>query len=174
MFHFGTNTKLQHTPAESVQFVRDVAQQLKERPLDQAARLWYTPPYTSLVAVADECKWADIALGAQNCHWEDKGAAIGEMSPAVLRECGAQFVVLGHAERRARFGETNAQLNLKVHAAQRNSLGVMLCIGETADEKNYGIAREVSSTQLHVCLHGIPPDGLMVLYEPVWSVGAGG
>lgn len=103
MFYFGTNTKLQHTPDQSLTFVRDVARSLAAQPLDKPVQLWYCPPYTSLAPVASACRQSGMLLGAQNCHWEDAGAATGEISAAVLRACGAQFVLLGHAERRARF-----------------------------------------------------------------------
>ncbi len=173
MFYFGTNTKLQHTPDQSAAFVRAVAQALAAQPLDRPAQLWYCPPYTSLATVAEVCRHGGMLLGAQNCHWEDAGAATGEMSPAVLRACGAQFVLLGHAERRARYCENDAQLNLKIQAARRNGLGVMLCVGEDRDQKARGATHATLDTQLRVALQGAAPDGLMVLYEPVWSIGAG-
>jgi L-erythrulose 1-phosphate isomerase len=172
---FGTNSKLQHTPDESRRFVAAIAHALREAPIRMPCQLWYAPPFTSIPVVADVCHAAQITLGAQDCHWDDEGQGTGGMSARVLRSAGAGFVMLGHVERRHHFGDTDAIVNRKLRAAERNGLGMMLCVGETADDKRAGVGPDRLRAQLGLALAGCErPGQLTVLYEPVWSVGAGG
>ena len=137
--------------------------------------LWIIPPFTSIEPAANEARGSRIRIGAQNMHWEDAGAFTGEMSPATLKACGAQFVMLGHVERRTLFGETDEHINKKRLAAPRNGLGIMLCVGEPAHIHAPMPGDDYVSMQLKVNLTGLEdPASLWVLYEPIWSVGAGG
>lgn len=175
-FYFGTNLKMNQTPAEALAFVQAIV----HRPssiVNPHVQLWVIPSYTNLTTVAPICNEAGIWLGAQNLHWEEGGAYTGEISAAQLKACGASLVMLGHAERRTLFGETDEALNKKVLSAARHGLRIMLCVGETAFEKNVGTGDEYLSRQLKINLHGLSdfdPSQLLILYEPVWSIGVGG
>lgn len=173
-FYFGTNFKMHQTPEETRQFVLDLSAALD---VGDAAQLFIIPPHTSLYRLPELADPANIWIGAQNMHWADEGAFTGEISPRMLRAIGVKLIMLGHAERRQVFGETDVALHKKVEAAGRFGLRTLLCVGETAEEKRYGIAREVVARQMKVALHGFDPAGLqrlMIAYEPVWSIGEGG
>ena len=171
MFYFGTNLKMNQTPDEAAAFVARLGQ--LDVPRD--VQLWVIPSYTNLARVADACAQAHIWLGAQNMHWADDGAYTGEISPVQLKACGANLVMLGHAERRTLFGETDETVNRKVLAAARHQLRILLCVGETAAEKQAGTGHRYVSQQLILALAGLDdPQAVLVLYEPVWSIGAGG
>lgn len=174
-FLFGTNLKMHQTPAQTRDYVRDVlAKSALLQGIEQTS-LWIIPPFTSIEAAASEARDSRIRIGAQNAHWEDAGAFTGETSPATLKAIGAQFVMLGHAERRTLFGETDEIINRKVLAAQRNGLGVMLCVGEPAHIYRANAGDDYVAMQLTLNLTGLADSsGLQVLYEPLWSVGAGG
>ena len=174
MFYFGTNLKMNQTPAEAQAFVAHIADQLKSI-VHRSIQLWFIPSFTNIVSVAEPCKAAGIWLGAQNMHWEEGGAFTGEISAAQLKACGVNLVMLGHAERRTLFGETDEALNKKVLSAVRHSLRIMLCVGETAFEKAHRTGPEYVARQLKIALDGLTdPSSLIILYEPVWSVGPGG
>jgi triosephosphate isomerase len=134
------------------------------------------PPFTALMAVSRLIKDTDVRLGAQNMYWEEKGAYTGEISPAMLAEF-CQYVILGHSERRALFGETNQQVNRKARAALAHRLTPVICVGETLEENEAGKAAGVVSRQLHEALLGLDllarPDPIVVAYEPVWAIGTG-
>ncbi len=174
-FRFGTNLKMHQTPAQTRDYVRDVLSRSASLAGIEHTSLWIIPPFTSIEIAAHEAGDTRIRIGAQNAHWEDAGAFTGEMSPATLKAIGAQFVMLGHAERRTLFGETDEHINKKVLAAQRNDLGVMLCVGEPAQVYRANAGDDYVAMQLKKSLTGLEDlSGLQVLYEPIWSVGAGG
>ena len=106
------------------------------------------PPFTALPAVAEALAGSPIAWGAQNCHWEDKGAFTGEIAPGMLVELGCRFVLLGHSERRHVFRETDEEINRKVMAALRHGLVPLLCVGETEEERRQGLTFTVVEGQL--------------------------
>ncbi|NJM40199.1 MAG: triosephosphate isomerase, partial [Anaerolineae bacterium] len=173
-FYFGTNLKMNQTPDETRTFVEQIAQAPSSN-LQSPLQLWVIPSFTNIAAVAELCAQHNIWLGAQNMHWADEGAYTGEISPVQLKAVGANLVMLGHAERRALFGETDEALNKKVLAAQKHGLRIMLCVGETANEKQQDTGQAYVDRQLTQDLAGLQDArGLIVLYEPVWSVGVGG
>jgi len=134
------------------------------------------PPFTALVAVADALGGSAIGLGAQNCHWEKSGAFTGEVSPAMLVELGCRLVILGHSERRQQFGETDAQVNLKVQSALAHGLTPLLCVGESAHERSQGLTFTTVEGQLRAGLGGLSPEAVgrcIVAYEPIWAIGTG-
>lgn len=109
--------------------------------------------------------------------WADEGQFTGEISPVMLKELGMNLVMIGHSERRHVFGETDVQENLKVKAALNHRFTTLLCIGETAEQKDFGISAEVLRTQLKIGFHGVSADQLSLIwvaYEPVWSIGVNG
>lgn len=173
---FGTNVKMNQTPAESAAFYRQLAVSI-EVPDD--ARLFVLPPFTSLGAVADVAAEAPhtIWIGAQNVHWAPEGAYTGEISLRMLLALGVDLVLLGHAERRQNFHEVDTDLNRKVLAVLGAGLRVLFAVGETADERSFGVGAETVLRQLKIGLHGVEPERLNLVhvgYEPVWSIGAGG
>jgi triosephosphate isomerase len=134
------------------------------------------PPFVSLAAVAAELAGGTVALGAQNLHWEREGAFTGEVSGPMLKEAGATWVIVGHSERRQHFGETDETIRLRVGAALEAGLRVIVCVGETLDERETGGTEAVVRRQVSAGLAGIAgPDWerLVIAYEPVWAIGTG-
>jgi L-erythrulose 1-phosphate isomerase len=180
-FYFGTNLKMNQTPAEAHAFVSHIVTAISnlQPSISPSPQIWLTLSFTNIAVVADLCAQHNIWLGAQNMHWADEGAFTGEISPVQLKAVGANLVMLGHAERRTMFGETDEALNKKVLAAAKHGLRVMLCVGETASEKQLGTGYAYVTRQLTQDLASLSdsyrhPQGLVVLYEPVWSVGPTG
>jgi triosephosphate isomerase len=134
------------------------------------------PPFTALMAVSALLEGSGIALGAQNMHWEQKGAFTGEVSPLMLAEL-CQYVIIGHSERRAYFGETDDGVNRKVKAALAHGLKPILCVGETLDENDAGMTDAVISRQVREGLKEVRfaagESPLVIAYEPVWAIGTG-
>jgi triosephosphate isomerase len=132
------------------------------------------PPFTLLAALADAAQGSRLQVGAQNCHFAASGAYTGDISPEMLKDAGARAVIVGHSERRAGHGERVEDVRRKVEAAHRAGLVAIVCIGETAGEREAGLALEVVRRQLQ----GSLPDGAVaantsLAYEPVWAIGSG-
>ncbi|AYF43538.1 MULTISPECIES: triose-phosphate isomerase [unclassified Halobacteriovorax] len=115
----------------------------------------------------------DFKIGAQNCATENSGAFTGEISPASLKDIGAEFVIIGHSERRSIFKEDDQTLNKKTKLALENDLFVIFCIGETLEEREAGKVEEVLATQLAQGLAGVSSEKIIIAYEPVWAIGTG-
>lgn len=133
------------------------------------------PPFPALLAVANLLGGTDIGLGAQNMHWEEKGAFTGEVAPAMVKEF-CQYVILGHSERRQYFGETDETVNKRVLAAQKHALIPIVCVGETLAENESGKTAEVVRCQTLEALKGVDAefaDRVVIAYEPVWAIGTG-
>jgi triosephosphate isomerase len=134
------------------------------------------PPFPALQAVAAELGGSAIGVAAQNMHWEREGAFTGEVSAAMIREAGAQWVIIGHSERRTLFGETDDMVNRKVRAAITATLTPIVCIGETLEEREAERTLDVLDRQIKSGLDGVTGSELGVLvlaYEPVWAIGTG-
>lgn len=134
------------------------------------------PPFTSLGEAGSLIKNTKIKLGAQNMHFEDKGAFTGEISAAMLKSVGCEFVILGHSERRAIFGETDEIINKKIKKALGAGLKPIFCIGETLQERESGIMKEVIKRQVTEGLQQVSKsemEKIIVAYEPVWAIGTG-
>lgn len=164
------NWKMNTTLVEALSLVREMRGGLEAvRSVDKGV----FPPFISLAAVGELIQGTTIGLGAQNMHFEDKGAYTGEISPAMLKGL-CQYVILGHSERRQYFAESNALVNKKMKAALRAGLKPILCVGERLDENESGKTEQVVSTQVIQCLEGVPEtDDLVVAYEPIWAIGTG-
>ena len=133
------------------------------------------PPFTSLLAVHALLQDSDLGLGAQNMHWEEKGAFTGEVSPLMVKEL-CQYVILGHSERRAYFGETDDVVNKKVRAAQKYDLTPIFCVGETLEQYESKHTADVVARQINLGLAEVDPAfaaRVVVAYEPVWAIGTG-
>jgi triosephosphate isomerase len=166
------NWKLNKTVAEAKGLVADLLPGLQG--INGVEKL-LCPPYTALMAVAEMIKGKGIGLGGQNLYWETSGAYTGEISPIMLAEF-CQYVIIGHSERRAYFGETDQSVNQRVQAALAHSLIPVVCVGETLEENEAGSAAEVVARQVKEGLKGAKVssgDDLVVAYEPVWAIGTG-
>lgn len=133
------------------------------------------PPYTSLMTLAGMLTGTDIGLGAQNLHWETSGAFTGELSPQMIKEF-CQFVIIGHSERRAFFGETDQSVNLKIKACLAIGLTPIVCVGETLKENESGQTEAIVSRQVKLGFEEISKEDAaktIVAYEPVWAIGTG-
>ena len=166
------NWKMNMTIAEATDFVRSIRRGLGEiKSVDRVL----CPPFTALSALKDLLSATDIGLGAQNMHWEESGAYTGEIAPAMLAEL-CQYVILGHSERRALFGETDEGVNRKIKVALAHGLLPIVCVGETETEYDAGQTKQVVSGQVRGCLAGLTAEqvaGLVIAYEPVWAIGTG-
>ncbi|XSG77628.1 triose-phosphate isomerase [Herpetosiphon llansteffanensis] len=134
------------------------------------------PPFTLLGSLAPLLDGTAVALGAQNMHYEAKGAFTGEIAPNMLKELGCSYVILGHSERRQYFGETDELINRKAHAALANGLKPIVCVGEVKAERDSGQAESVVVGQLRGSLAGLSAEQLrsiVIAYEPVWAIGTG-
>jgi triosephosphate isomerase len=135
------------------------------------------PVFTAIKTVADRLEGSNIGVAGQDCSTETKeGAHTGEVLASMLRDVGARYVIVGHSERRQFYAETDAQVNRKVHAGLAAGLTVILCVGETLDQREQGSAENVVSTQLNAGLSGLTAsdlDRIIVAYEPVWAIGTG-
>jgi triosephosphate isomerase len=167
------NWKMYKTIAEALDFVAKV------KPLVAAAahcEIIVAPPFTALRAVAEAVKGSNIAVAAQDVHWDKEGAHTGDVSPAMLREAGCTHVIIGHSERRHDHGESDEQVNKKAKAALAAGLIPIICVGETLDEREAGRTEEVLKRQFQGGFAGLtPPDfsRIIVAYEPVWAIGTG-
>ena len=136
------------------------------------------PPFTdirSVQTVIDTDKLG-FALGAQHCHWEEKGAFTGEVAPLFLAKLGVDYVIAGHSERRELFGETDEMVNKKVAAIQANGMTPIVCVGETLDEREAGSTEDKVLGQVRAALDGRSPEqvaDLVIAYEPIWAIGTG-
>ncbi len=131
------------------------------------------PPFTALQAVAEGIRGTGVLLGAQNVFWEEKGAFTGEIAPAMLKDVGCDYAIIGHSERRQYFGETDETVNKRIKAALGAGLKVILCIGELLEEREAGRTNDVLKTQLTGGLKDIAINNIVVAYEPVWAIGTG-
>lgn len=133
-------------------------------------------PFTNLETAVELTKGTNIKVGAQNCHFEKAGAFTGEISAYMLQEIGVEYVVLGHSERRQYFGETDITVNKRTLAALAAGLKVILCVGETLEQREQGITEEIVSLQTKIALMGVTAGQMkdvIIAYEPVWAIGTG-
>jgi len=169
------NWKMNTTVAEATKLVSDMVDRLDKI---EGVEKVLCPPFISLTVVSKLLKGSFVKLGAQNMHFETKGAYTGEISPLMLAGL-CEFVILGHSERRWYFGETDEIVNRKVKAALAVGLKPILCVGERLEENEAGRTEEVVSKQINYDLGGIAPSvlsvakNLVVAYEPVWAIGTG-
>ena len=174
--YFGSNLKMYKGIAATTEYLQELAEKTKDISREEI-ELFIIPSYTSLQAAAACCAGRGIKIGAQNMCWEEQGQYTGEISPSMLEESGVQLVMIGHSERRHVFGETDEEENRKVKTALKHGFQTLLCIGETAEEKQYGISEEILRTQLKIGFYGVDQQDagkIWVAYEPVWSIGVNG
>lgn len=171
---FAGNWKMHHSPEAARRFFADF---LLLCPPRAGRTVLFFPPAVSLAAALEACATRpDIGLGVQNVFWEQQGAFTGEISPALAAEAGAAWVLVGHSERRHLFGETVADSVRKCCAALGAGLRVIVCVGETLEEREGGCAEQTVREQLEPVLQALPSGAegrWMVAYEPVWAIGTG-
>ena len=167
------NWKMNTTAVEAEGLVRGILEKVSDvRGVD----IVVCPPFTSLAVVSPLIGGSNVALGAQNMHWEDKGAYTGEVSATMLLTLGCQFVILGHSERRSYFFETDEVVAQKAKAAISSGLIPIVCVGETLDERERELTNQVVERQVTGAFRGMTPEefnGIVVAYEPVWAIGTG-
>ncbi len=142
----------------------------------EAADTVVCPPFISLDAVRQALDGGRMALGAQNAHFEEKGAFTGEVSVAMLADLGCQYVIVGHSERRAIFGERDDLVAKKVNAVLAHGMTPIVCVGESLQQNEAGKTEQVVGGQVRAALGGLPPEqvgSLVIAYEPVWAIGTG-
>ena len=167
------NWKMNNTTAEGKALVTELAAlvaDVKDR------QIVVCVPFTILGAMKEALAGTNIALGAQNLHWEKSGAYTGEISADMLLDMGAEYVLIGHSERRQYFAETDETVNKKFLTAFANGIVPILCVGETLEEREGGIMEQVINTQVEKALVGLTGEQikqLVIAYEPVWAIGTG-
>lgn len=174
----GTSWKMNKTLLEALDYCAVLA-----RCLDAAAgafiQPFVIPPFTLVREVSHAVAQQGIncLTGVQNMHYADAGAWTGEISPAMVRDTGATLVELGHSERRHFFGENDADIQKKVQVALRNGLRPLVCVGDSAQEKAWGVSCETVTRQMKIALAGLDNaqvETVIIAYEPVWAIGEGG
>ena len=167
------NWKMYKTAGEAASLAKSLAGSLGG---EKGKRIMIAPAFTALHAVREALKGSTILLGAQNACAELEGAHTGEISLRMLRDAGVAVVILGHSERRHVYGETDALVNRKVRLALSEGFEVVLCVGETLDERQEGITEKVVETQVREGLASVEAKDLArvtIAYEPVWAIGTG-
>ena len=167
------NWKMYKTVADTVKYVKEFRSLVKDV---VNVEIVLAPTFTSLHAAAEAARNSNVVIAAQDLYWEREGAFTGEVSAPMLREAGADYVIVGHSERRTLFGETDATVNRKAAAAFAAGLTPIVCIGETLDQRDRGETLDVLDRQIKTGLDGLKGDQmalLVIAYEPVWAIGTG-
>ncbi len=166
------NWKMNNTRFETKALIEELIPKVK----DADCGVVVCVPFTDLETAVNLTKGTNIKVGAQNCHFEAKGAFTGEISASMLTEMGVEYVVIGHSERRQYFGETDATVNKRVKAAVDAGLTVILCVGEMLVDRENGVTDELVAMQTKIALGGVSKEKLsqiIIAYEPVWAIGTG-
>ena len=164
------NWKMNKTIAETREFISHFVSGVKD---SLNVDIVLAPPFTSLAAAAEDLKNTNIFLAAQNIFYEEKGAYTGEISPSMLVDAGCTYVIIGHSERRQYFMENDETVNKKIKAARKAGLGVIVCVGESLEEREAGKTFDVLLRELERGLDGIGPQNMVIAYEPIWAIGTG-
>ena len=168
------NWKMNTTVAEGVELAKGIVAKVNE--ISKGVTLVVAPPFTHLVSVGEALKGSPVALSAQNCADQPKGAFTGEVAAAMLKGVGCAYTILGHSERREYYGETSEKLVKKIALAFENGLKVIYCVGEKLDDRKAGNHFDVVSQQLSEVLFGLTAEQMadvVIAYEPVWAIGTG-
>ena len=167
------NWKMFKTVQEAVVFVKELRSLVKDV---QGVEIVIAPPFTAVHPAAEAARNTNIGVAAQDLYWEREGAFTGEVSAAMIKEAGAEYVIVGHSERRQLFGETDAIVSRKTHAAIAGGLTPIVCIGETLEEREHDQTLGVLDRQIKDGLDTLAAEQvaeLVVAYEPVWAIGTG-
>jgi triosephosphate isomerase len=168
------NWKMYKTIGEAVQLAGGIKRNVLD--LTEAIDVVLCPPFITLSFVYDTISDTEIKLGAQDLYWEKEGAYTGEISPVMLKDCGCEFVIIGHSERRKYFFENDEAVNKKIKAALSLGIKPIVCVGETLEEREAQKTIEVLKSQLEAGLADLGIEdilGIVIAYEPVWAIGTG-
>ncbi|MBQ2604285.1 MAG: triose-phosphate isomerase [Acutalibacteraceae bacterium] len=166
------NWKMNKTPSEAKELLTQIAPLVKDAQCEVVACV----PYVDLAVAVEAVKGTNIKIGAENAHWEEKGAFTGEISTGMLKEVGVEYVVLGHSERRQYFGETDETVNKRTKAVLKAGLKPIVCVGELLWERECNITEEVVARQIKLDLFDVSAEdvkNVVIAYEPVWAIGTG-
>ncbi|MEI6242554.1 MAG: triose-phosphate isomerase [Chlamydiota bacterium] len=166
------NWKMYKTPSETISFIQELAPLVDK----SSAEIFLAVPFTSIAAAYEAAKDTNILIGAQNMNDATEGAFTGEIAAVMLKEAGAEFVLLGHSERRTLFHETDPLINRKVKKALEDDLIPVLCVGESSKERDEGKTEEVLQRQLEADLSTVTEEEaskMIIAYEPIWAIGTG-
>ena len=168
------NWKMNKTAAETAELASALKASLAQ--FAGKCEIAVCPTFTSLATAVEILKGSNVKVGAQNIHWADNGAYTGEISGAMLKEIGVEYVIIGHSERRQYFGETDETVNQRIKAALKYGLKPIVCIGETLAEREGGVTNTVLEKQIRGAFADITAadmDAVTIAYEPVWAIGTG-
>ena len=166
------NWKMNMLPNEAIAFIGQITPMVK----DTENEVILCVPYIDLFYSLLSAQKTNIKIGAQNMHWEEKGAYTGEVSGQMLKSIGVEYVIIGHSERRQYFAETDETVNKKVKAALSNGLKPIICVGETLEQREQGKAEEIITKQTMLALEGLAKEqmeNVVLAYEPIWAIGTG-
>ena len=166
------NWKMNLLPNEAIEFIDKFAPLVK----DTENEVILCVPYTDLFYALLTAQNTNIKIGAQNMHFEEKGAYTGEVSGKMLKSIGVEYIIIGHSERRQYFNETDETVNKKIKAAYANDLKPIVCVGETLEQREAGKAVEVITKQTELALEGLDNEQVastIIAYEPIWAIGTG-
>ena len=166
------NWKMNMLPNEAIDYIQAFEPLVK----DAKAEVILCVPYTDLFYAIMNVQNTNIKIGAQNVHFEEKGAYTGEVSAQMLKAIGVEYVIIGHSERRQYFAETDETVNKKIKAALANGLKPIVCVGETLEQREAGKTEEIITSQTRLALDGLTPEevkGIIIAYEPIWAIGTG-
>ena len=166
------NWKMNMLPNEAINFIEQFSPLVK----DTKNEVILCVPYTDLFYVLLHVQGTNIKVGAQNMHWEESGAYTGEVSGKMLKSIGVEYVIIGHSERRQYFAETDETVNKKIKSALANNLKPIVCVGETLEQREQGITKNIITNQVEKALEEIPAESLkdiIIAYEPIWAIGTG-
>ncbi len=166
------NWKMNHNPEEAKKYLEEFIPMVK----DATSEVVLCVPYLDLKCMVKHAKGSNVHIGAQNMHWEEKGAYTGEISAHMLQSIGVEYVIIGHSERRQYFAETDDTVNKKIKAAFANNLKPIVCVGETLEQREAGKTKDVITTQTRLALEGLTEEQVantIIAYEPIWAIGTG-
>ena len=166
------NWKMNKLPNEAIELIEKLTLLVK----DTDSEVVVCVPYIDLFYVLMQVQGTNIKVGAQNMHWEEKGAYTGEISGDMLSKMGVEYVIIGHSERRAYFAETDETVNKKIKAALSYNLKPIVCVGESLEQREAGTAKEIITKQTELALEGVAAESLekiIIAYEPIWAIGTG-
>ena len=166
------NWKMNKSPVDVEMFMKKFPILVK----DSDAEVVLCVPYVDLKTAIDLASGTNVKIGAQNMHYEEKGAFTGEISPKMLKDIGVEYVIIGHSERREYYNETDESVNKKLKAAFQYGLKPILCVGETLSQREDGITKVFVTTQVEKALEGLSNEqvsSMIIAYEPIWAIGTG-
>ena len=167
------NWKMNMTPSEAEKLVNELKPMVEGK---NGCDIVVCVPFVDVATVVNAVKGTNIKVGAQNVHFKKNGAYTGEISADMLKECGVEYVVIGHSERRQYFGETDETVNLRLKAALEAGITPILCVGEVLTEREQDVTAEVVARQTKIALLDVDADAVknvIIAYEPVWAIGTG-